>query len=219
MITSTGAELVIAGVLKDFHYNRVNRSREGFYLSYEKDNLFVANVLIAPTSNWNNLYPKMKSMWSDMDKGVHTFAADLYTNELKDAYSDMVFVMKLIGSIAFMVIVIASLGLLGMVVYTVEVRIREIGIRKVMGAGERQLVTLLSKGFLKLIVLAGFIASAIAYVIVFQVLLPQMAYKTDIGALEFVLGFAMLIIPGLLFIFPAVIRASRTNPAETLKYE
>ena len=161
----------------------------------------------------------MKSVWGELDQGVHEFQADLYSNELRDSYSGLMFVMKLVGSIAFMVIVIASLGLLGMVVYSVNVRIREIGIRKVLGAAETHLISLLSTGFLKLIVLAGIIASVISYLIVFYVILPRMAYKPDIGISEFLLAFVILLSPGLIFIFPSVLRASRTNPAETLKYE
>lgn len=219
MMTSQGNEILIMGVLKDFHYDKIHREKQGFYLSYAPDRVNVANVLISSQSDWAALYPKMKSVWKEMDQGVHEFKADLYVNELRESYSDLVFIMKLIGSIAFMVIVIASLGLLGMVVYTVDVRIREIGIRKVLGAAEVQLVSLLSKGFLKLIVLAGIIASAISYAVVFYLILPRMAYKPNIGVLEFLLAFLILILPGLIFILPSVLRAARKNPAETLKYE
>lgn len=219
MKNSGGNELTIVGVSKDFNYTKIKSLSEGFFLQYDPEHANVANILFAQSANWNTLYPKMKSVWSEVDQDVHEFSADLYSNQLKDAYSDMVFVMKLIGSIAFMVILIASLGLLGMVVYTVDVRVREIGIRKVLGADELQLVHMLSTGFLKMIFIAGMIASVLAYMIVFHLLLPQMAYKTEIGVTEFLMGFGALLLPGLLFIFPAVLKASRTNPAETLKYE
>ncbi len=219
ILESSGEELMITGVLKDFHYAKIKSLREGFFLQYGPERTNIANILFSQNTDWSTLYPKMKSIWSEVDQDVHEFSAELYTTQLKDAYSDMVFVMKLIGSIAFMVILIASLGLLGMVVYTVDTRVREIGIRKVLGAAEFQLVRLLSTGFLRMILLAGVIASSIAYLIVFQVLLPQMAYKTEIGVVDFLMGFGALVLPGLLFIFPAVIKASRTNPAETLKYE
>ena len=72
--------------------------------------------------------------------------------------------ISLLGYLAFIAISIASLGLLGFVIYTIEVKRKEISIRKIIGAGEKQLIKLLSLGFIKLIFLAGLIAMPLGYV-------------------------------------------------------
>jgi len=109
--------------------------------------------------------------------------------------------------------------LMGMAVYTAETRFREIGIRKVMGATEKGLVYLLSKGFMKLLLISSLIAVAFTYAIVNKVVLPNMVNKAIPGVAEFGLGVVLMFVLGGLIIGSQTWRASRANPVETLRNE
>src|SRR6185436_10025056 len=88
---------------------------------------------------------KIDAAWKKIDK-VHTLEATFYDEQIEKAYSEFSAMIKIIGFLAFLAISIASLGLFGMVVFTTETKLKEISIRKVLGAHEGNLIFLLSKG-------------------------------------------------------------------------
>ena len=100
---------------------------------------------------------KIESAWKKIDN-VHPLEATFYDEQIEGSYSDFSSRIKTIGSLSFLAICIASIGLLGMVVFTTETRLKEISIRKVLGASEVNLIYLLSKGFLVLLAIAALIA-------------------------------------------------------------
>jgi ABC-type antimicrobial peptide transport system permease subunit len=91
---------------------------------------------------------------------VHQYEAKLYDDQIKDGFKGLDASVKLAGFIAFLAIVIASLGLLVMVVFTTETRVKEVSIRKVLGASEGRLLYLLGRGFILLLTIAALIRSA-----------------------------------------------------------
>ena len=219
MTTGNGEQITVVGVIRDFHYEKISREMLGFYLVHEPVGQYgIANVLVN-NNDWLSLFEKLDRQWNEVDGGVHQFSAELFTDQLKASYEDLVVMVKMVGSLAAVVITISGLGLLGMVVYIVETRIREIGIRKTLGATQANLMQMLSKGFLIIVVISGLVASLLSSLIIYQVLLPQMATTIDVGVWQFLLGFMVLLIPSILFILPAVYRAAQTNPALTLKSE
>jgi putative ABC transport system permease protein len=116
-------------------------------------------------------------------------------------------------------IFIACLGLFGLVTFMTEKRTKEIGIRKVLGASVTKMIWILSKDYLKWVVIANLVAWPLAYYIMKTYFLQQYAYKIKIGF--DILLFATLV-SLLIAIFTVCfqsIKASLTNPVETLKYE
>jgi putative ABC transport system permease protein len=104
--------------------------------------------------------------------------------------------ISLMGYLAFMVVAIATLGLLGLVTYTVEVKRKEISIRKVIGADKRQLVILLSRGFIKVLFIAGFIATPIGYAAGF-LFRRNFVNQVSFGPLNAIACFLLLLLIGL----------------------
>lgn len=88
--------------------------------------------------------------------------------------------IKIIGFLSFLAISIASMGLFGMVVFTTETRLKEIGIRKVMGASIANLIYLLSRGFLFLLSVSALIALPATYLFFKTVVLPNYPYHTPV---------------------------------------
>lgn len=115
-------------------------------------------------------------------------------------------------------IVISCLGLLGLVIYTTNQRTKEIGIRKVVGASVLQIITLLSKDFLRLVLLAFIIAVPIAWYAANK-WLQNFAFKADLSLLLFILGGLILLLPALSILLIRTYKAAMANPVQSLKTE
>ena len=126
--------------------------------------------------------------------------------------------ISLLGYLAFMSISIATLGLLGLVIYSVETKRKEISIRKVIGANKRELVRLLSKKFIKLLWIAGAIGVPIGYVMsyLFQ---QNFVVRAGHGFLAALSCFVVLLVIGLVTVISQTYRAAMENPARNLAVE
>jgi putative ABC transport system permease protein len=125
---------------------------------------------------------------------------------------------KLFFNFAILAIFISCLGLLGLASYSTMQRTKEIGVRKVMGASIGSIVGLLSKDFLKLVVVAFVIASPIAYYAMYK-WLENFAYKTDIYWWIFVLAAILSTAIAFLTVSFQSIRAAVMNPVKSLRSE
>ena len=125
---------------------------------------------------------------------------------------------RIFGTFAFVAILVACLGLFGLISFAVESRTKEIGIRKALGASISSIVTLLSKDSIKLVIIANVIAWPVAY-LVMRDWLTNFAYRIDLGIGIFVrAGFLVLAIV-LVTVCSQAVRAARANPVDALRYE
>ena len=106
-----------------------------------------------------------------------------------------------------------------MVIFTTETRLKEISIRKVLGASERKLIVLLGKGFMILLLISAALAIPSTYILFDQVVFSGIDYRADIGIIELFSGAILVFIIALLAVGAQTIQAARTNPANTLRNE
>jgi ABC-type antimicrobial peptide transport system permease subunit len=218
IIKVDGKSLRIAGVIKTFEYGRANsRTGKEVILRYSPEPAGYLSVKIL-SGDWPETYAKIETIWEKIDP-VHPLNAKFYDEQIEEAFRGLKASMKIGGFLAFLVIVIASIGLLGMVVFTTETRLKEISIRKILGASETGLLYLLGKGFLLLLVIAGFIALPLTYLFFEKILLPKIANHPPIGMLELFIGVVPIMGLALLLIGSQTLKVARTNPAEVLKTE
>ena len=161
---------------------------------------------------------KIQAIWKKIDK-VHPLEAKFYEDHIHDAYGKLSWIIKIIGFIAFLSICIASLGLLGMVIFTTETRLKEISIRKVLGASEANLVFLMSRGFIVLLLLSSMIAIPCAYYFMDQVVLAKHVYRAPIGPMDLLIGTLAVMSIAVLMLGTQTLKVARSNPAEVLKNE
>jgi putative ABC transport system permease protein len=186
-------------------------------IRYSAEGTEYVNVKIM-SQDWPATYAKLESIWKKIDP-VHTFDAKFYDEQIEQAFAGLKASMKLGGFLAFLVICIASIGLLGMVVFTTEIRLKEISIRKVLGATEGRLIYLLGKGFFFLIAIAAFIALPITWLFFENILLPQINNHVPIQIGEMLFGVSTIVLLALFMIGSQTLKVARTNPAEVLKTE
>jgi len=214
-----GKNVMIIGVMQDFQYGKVD-SRAGaneVILRYAPKKTHWLNVKIESTDILA-AYGKIELAWKRVDP-VHAFDAKFYDDQIENSFAGIKASVKVAGFIAFLAISIASLGMLGMVVFTTETRLKEISIRKVLGASEMGLLFLLGKGFIILLLVATVIALPITYLFFDRILFQEIANHAPIAAIDLTVGFSLVSALALMMILLQALKATRTSPAEVLKNE
>ena len=206
----------VVGVVEDFHYDIFSQNIEPLFFQNKPENFRYINVLYEPASLSETLV-FLENKWKELDK-IHSFKYEFFDQQLAESHAIFGDVLALVGFVSILAIVIASMGLLGMVTYHVESRIKEIGIRKVMGATVNQVGLQISKGFLMLLLAAILIATPLAYFIN-NLWLQNFAIRVNFNIQILGSSILLMMLLGLLAIGSQTIKAALTNPAITLRDE
>ncbi|MEP5614429.1 MAG: FtsX-like permease family protein [Cyclobacteriaceae bacterium] len=208
----------IIGVVEDFRATLLvdGDKIRPMALSNEPTSFNFLNVKISEGNPLSTI-SQLEEAWKTVDP-THDFKYDFFDNELANTSLAIFDIVSIIGYLSFLAILIACLGLLGMATYTTERRTKEVGIRKVLGAEEMKLVLILSRGFLKLLLISVLIAAPLSY-LVNNLWLDNLPNRVEFGVGTVLLGSLLLLVLGLITIGSQTIRASRRNPVESLKYE
>lgn len=212
-----GNKVRIRGVVEDFHYGKIEDGIESFGFRYKADRFEYINLKINSADILGTM-DKLEKAWFGIDE-IHEFRATFYDERIERAYGSYSIMFTIIGFLAFLTVSIAAMGLLGMAVYTAETRLKEISIRKVLGATEGNLIQLLAKGFMWLLVIAATIAVPATYFLFDTVILADAVNKQSIGAIELLSGVVLVFSIGILTIGSQTLKAAKSNPAETLRSE
>lgn len=207
--------LEISGVLKNFSYENAGKPIEPLAFRNKNDActfLYITTDDAAKQSIKSRLQQTLSTLIPPKAFSVSWLDSDLDKNNSQSA------TVSLLGYLAFMAVAIASLGLLGLVIYTVEVKRKEISIRKIVGAEQQQLVLMLSKGFVKLLLIAGLIATPLGYIAGF-LFLQNFGSRISFGPGSALLCFVFLLIIGLITIMPQTYKAAIENPVKNLRME
>jgi len=215
-ITDTKKEYKIIGVVKDFNFSSLRDNITPLMLVMRRD-WFVSLAVRVNTGNLPVLIQQAESKWQALVPGQQ-FEYSFMDDDFNALYNNEQRMGKLFITFTTLAIIIACLGLFGLAAYAAEQRNREIGIRKVLGAGVTTLVAMLSKDFVKLVLISIAIATPLAWVIM-QKWLQGFAYRTNIQWWVFVVtGFGALAIAFVTISFQSV-KAALTNPVKSLRSE
>ena len=138
-------------------------------------------------------------------------------DEIREAYSFYIMIVKLWSFLGLLAITVACLGLLGTVSFTTKKRIKEISIRKVMGASSESLVLLLSREFVILMTIASIITIPVMYILFNHLLGNTQHYSIEIGALEIGINLFIMLVLGLSTVLSQTLKAANANPVDNLK--
>ncbi|CCH51899.1 protein of unknown function DUF214 [Fibrisoma limi BUZ 3] len=208
-------EVQVAGVLKSFRFGWLTQPIKPLLLIHQPQQFRYVSVAAAQGAELT-IQTETKRIWKGL-LPYEPFTGEWYDDNLSRKYDNSE-TINLLSLLIGMALSIACLGLLGMVTYNTQMRIKEVGIRKVMGATVAQIVTLLSWSFVKLLLIAGLIAYPLGY-LAGTALLSNFAYRVSIGfeTLGFCLG--LLLFVGGLTIGLRTYRAAQANPTDSLRTE
>ncbi len=206
----------VVGVVKDFHFEPLHRPIVPvlFYISENWGGYFVLRLNSEDIAKTLGL---LESLWKKMAPN-QPFDYKFVDERIEEAYQSQARLSSLIVSFAVFAIAIACLGLFGLASFAVERRIKEIGVRKVMGASSASVVFLVSREFLALVALAIAIAAPIAWWLMDR-WLAEFAYRVEVSAITLGVAGLLAMLVAWVTVFSKAYRAALTNPAEALHYE
>ncbi|HEY6899553.1 MAG TPA: FtsX-like permease family protein, partial [Puia sp.] len=206
----------IIGVVKDFHFQSLHEKIMPLMLNMSKNNFSNAVIRTQPGQTTAAL-GGLEKLCKELNPAF-PFSYKFSDQEYARLYEGEVITGRLSVIFATLAICISCLGLLGLSMFTAEQRTREIGIRKVLGAGVPSLFALLSRNFLGLVGLAFLIAAPLGWWAM-NAWLRGYAYRTDIPWWSFVVAGALALVIALVTVFWQTIRAARANPVKSLRAE
>jgi putative ABC transport system permease protein len=216
-LTLWGKQGKIIGVVKDFHFHSLHDPIYPLIIRL-RENESYGNILIRTgPGQTKQALATIQSLCRELNPNftfTYTFSDDAYLK----LYKDEQIVSKLSGAFAFLAIFISCLGLLGLAIFTAEQRVKEIGIRKVLGASLGSLFALLSKEFLVLVTIALCIASPVAW-LAMDKWLEGYTYRTPIEWWVFALSAAIAIFIAMATVSFQSFKAAMANPVNNLRSE
>lgn len=205
----------IIGVVKNFNYEslRQNIGPLCFKLGYNN----WSTAFKVSTTDINTLLKNIENKWKAMAPGM-PFSYQFMDDAFDNMYRSEQRVGKVALSFAIFAIIIACLGLFGLATYMAEQRTKEIGVRKVLGASIRNLITMLSADFLKLVLLAALLSFPVAWFFMHK-WLEDFAFRVDIGWWIFAAAGIVAVLIALVTVSFQAIKAAMANPVNSLRTE
>lgn len=210
----------VIGVVEDFHISSLHKEIESVVLHlHESESWYAGGSVLARLSSGN-----IREGMDAIEQEIAALAPNVpFSYEFLDERFDAMYrterrLGKIVGLFTFIAIIIACFGLYGLAAFSAERRTKEIGVRKVLGATVSNIVSLLSKDFLKLVLLGFVLAVPVAWYLMNR-WLQDFAYRVEIGVGIFaVAGFAATLIAFITVSWQSV-RAAVANPVESLRSE
>jgi putative ABC transport system permease protein len=205
----------IIGIIKDFNFNSLRQqvTPMALFFSEERGKIAIrfqtANIssLMSQIENkWKSMVPNQPVSYSFMDEDFN----NIYLSEQR--------IGRIAVSFSVLAILIACLGLFGLVTYAAEQRTKEIGIRKVLGASVTNIMQMLSKYFMKLVIIAMVIAFPLAWYFMNK-WLQDFAYRINISWWIFIIAGVLAVAIALITVSFQAIKAALANPVKSLRTE
>ncbi|MEP4532976.1 MAG: FtsX-like permease family protein [Cyclobacteriaceae bacterium] len=211
-----GKPIRIIGVVENFNVSPLREEIPPLIIQYDPNKFRFATVTLG-TENIPMVLTAMEDRWDSFSKlPMESEFLDYHVEEAMNGYQ---IAIKVLGFQGLLVIVISCLGLLGMVVFTTENRIKEIGIRKVMGASEKSLIWTIGKSFFQLLLIAAAVGSPIAYFL-FNIMLSNMQfYSKGVGLIELLVPILTMLLIGGATVVLQTRSVAKLNPSENLRIE
>lgn len=209
----------VIGVVKDFHFQSLHEKVAPLFIVHirkvsKADPLIAVKLagddqkgtIAAMESLWKRFVPERPMRYSFLDQ------------TLADQYAKEATMQKIFMAFSLAAILIACLGLLGLVAYSIQMRVREIGIRKVLGASVPTILWLLGKNLLRTVLIAGLLAVPVAWWAMNN-WLQDFPYRISLSPMYFILALAITILIAATTIGAQAIRAALANPTKSLRSE
>jgi putative ABC transport system permease protein len=207
----------VVGVIKNYHQESLKKTYRPIIYLYNPQHIHDYIVVKLNGSDISKAISSVQSSYNQVFPGI-PFNYSFLDQQFNQQYrADQQF-GRVFGLFAGLAVFVACLGLFGLSLFATSQRTKEIGVRKVMGASVSSLLLLLSKDFIRLVVLAALISVPIAALAV-RHWLREYAFRIDLSLWFFILPALLVLIIALLTVSIQTLRAARLNPVDSLRYE
>jgi putative ABC transport system permease protein len=215
-INREGKEGKIVGVIKDFNFASLTTAVSGMVIEFAPDSFSLLSIKFENSNTqetikqievqWNRIFPEKAFEFTFLDE------------QLNAQYSNFQNFGKIIQTFTLIGIVIACLGVYGLVLFTVQRKVKEIGVRKVLGASVGGILTMIYRDF-ALLLLIGFVLAIPASYFFLDQWLRNFNYHISIDALTYAMSFIVIVAVVSLTISYQAIKAAQANPVNSLRSE
>jgi putative ABC transport system permease protein len=206
----------IVGVIKDFHFASLHSPLEPFVLEYRPS--WTGYVLVkVQGDSFQDVLTFLEGKFEEVAPGnLFSYA---FVDEVFDRnYAQEIRALDLFKAFSVLALLVSCLGLFGLTVYSAEVRIKEIGIRKVLGASGSNIAFLLSKSFILWVLLAIAAAWPLGY-LAMNSWLQNFAYQVAINIWTFVFSALLAFLIALITLSYQAVKAATSDPVDSMRYE
>jgi ABC-type lipoprotein release transport system permease subunit len=207
----------IIGVLKDYHTGSLHEPIRPIILDVKEFEYFGVIMVRAYPGQTPKALASLEKVYKAVNPG-YAFAYQFVDEEYKKMYASEQVVARLSILFAVLAILISCLGLLGLVMFAAEQRVKEIGIRKVLGASLAQIMSMFARDFLQLVIIAFLIAGPLAWYFM-NAWLHDFAYRVTLSWWIFALAGISALLIALLTVSHQAMRAATANPVKSLRSE
>ena len=209
-------EMTVIGVVKDFHVQPLHHKINPMAIALQPEGGITLLIRYRPGQEGNALAFVRRTLAELVPE--EKFEVRFLDQEYAKGYLSEQKTGTLLAAFSLLAVVISSAGLLGLTAFTIGRRVKEIGIRKVLGASTTQVVLLLSREYLLIVLAANFIAWPVTYYAMGR-WLQNFAYRIHLGILTFVLAGTLALLVAFLTVSFQAMRAALANPVDSLRYE
>lgn len=206
----------IIGVIRDFSYEFTFKESGPLVMIHDPSKWSMINIRFGnvPTDQAAEV---VESVWKEFDN-VHPFEYESYQYSISDIDEEFSDLVNIVGLVAFFALLIATLGQFSMVVHHIQLRVKEVGIRKVLGSSNGSLQCLLSKDFLIIIALAMLLSTPVAWKI--NALWTGLIYQSvGVSWMYVGMGVGIILLLSLTMVYVLVRKAALSNPVDSIGYE
>ena len=207
----------VIGVMKDFHFNSMHEAVEPLIVRLDENWGWGTILVRAKAGDTRQVLSSLENLCKTINP-KYPFTYQFSDQEFDKLYRSEEMVSRLSGYFAALAIFISCLGLFGLAMFTAAQRTKEIGVRKVLGASVSGIVVMLSKDFLKLVIISLIVAYPVAW-FVMNKWLANYAYKTELEWWMFALAGVTTIAIAWLTVSYQSIKAALMNPVKSLRTE
>lgn len=209
----------VIGIAKDFNFQSLREKISPLVMGYQYNPVHNIDYFTAKVDGKdpNGTLDKMKGVLAKIDAS-HLFEYHYLDQQLANFYQEDLRRQKIVIWSAMAAIFIACMGLFGLAAFATQQRIKEIGVRKVLGASVTSIATLLSKDFIKLVVISIILASPVAYLLMNR-WLQEFAFRIHIDWWIFIGAGIIALLIALVTVSFQAIKAGRANPVKSLRTE
>jgi len=211
----------VRGVVKDFNQKSLHEPIKPLIIASEPANQGLVNLLLRPKnangSTWETALAKTKKAFKDIYPDNDAWYG-FFDEDIAKYYQQEQNTSSLLNWATALSVFISCLGLLGLVIFTTTQRTKEIGVRKVLGATVSQIIALISKDFLRLVLIAFIITVPLAWIGMNQ-WLQNFAFRTTISWWIFAAAALLMLIVAFITLSFQSVRAALTNPVKSLRTE
>ncbi|MGB3466626.1 MAG: FtsX-like permease family protein, partial [Cyclobacteriaceae bacterium] len=206
----------IVGVVKDFHYRPLQETIQPMAIRIVNRNADYIVVKLSG-SNFQQTLTSMETIYQQFDTEM-PFEFSFLDESIAELYDDEIRTLNVFSIFGVLALFLACLGLLGMAIAIMNQKVREVGIRKILGASSLQILTMIFGQFTRLIAIALLIGLPVGYFLM-QTWMNEFSYQVTLGFLPFL--FAAMALFGVAFFSVAtiVLKIARANPIDAVKYE